>query len=352
MSDPLVSVVIPTYNRAEIICRTIDNVFQQTYRNLEIIIVDDGSTDETHLSLNKYGDRIRVLTQRNLGPAIARNNGARAAQGEIIAFQDSDDLWQTSKLERQVALLQTDSSIPCCLCGVLMRYVNGKPFTSFDHSLVRFPHEEGVWLNVFEVLATRFVLFNQAAAIRREAFERIGGFPEDLKYLEDYDLPLRLSLEGPWAFIREPLVTYGEASAVSFSAQARKDAVLLANCELKVYDRILAKTDRDNKNARARRTLKWRAEMTGRKLAALNLEGHNRPFAKAEAKLLLALDRYRLALFRRSPWFPQPITKAIDLKLLGHARAAERPSVSVRHSLDSDEQIKNKFSLSVLGKGL
>ena len=352
MSNPLVSVVIPTYNRAEIICRTIDNVFQQTYRNLEIIIVDDGSTDKTHLRLKTYGDRIRVLSQRNLGPAIARNNGARAARGEIIAFQDSDDLWQTSKLERQVALLQTDSSIPCCLCGVLMRYVNGKPFTSFDHSRVRLPREEGVWLNVFEVLATRFILFNQAAAIRRETFERIGGFPEDLKYLEDYDLPLRLSLEGPWAFIRDPLVMYGEASPVSFSAQARKDSVVLAECELNVYDRILARTDGDKKNASARRTLKWRSGMTRRKLAALTLEGRNQPFAKAAAKLVIALDRYRLALFRRSPWFPQPITKQIDLTPAEHATNAERPSTPAGRSSDLGEQVRNKFSLSAGGKCL
>src|SRR5260370_40369290 len=114
-STPLVSVIIPTYNRAALVCQTIDNVFQQTYRNFEIILVDDGSTDETQARLRQYGDRIRVITQTNAGAAVARNRGIAAAHGEIIAFQDSDDLWQPTKLERQVPLLQeTNTSVPCC----------------------------------------------------------------------------------------------------------------------------------------------------------------------------------------------------------------------------------------------
>jgi glycosyltransferase involved in cell wall biosynthesis len=195
---PLVSVIIPTYNRAGIICRTIDNVFQQAYQSIELIVVDDGSTDNTESTLKRYGDRIRVIRQANAGPAVARNRGVRESRGSLIAFQDSDDLWHPAKLERQVALLQKDRSIPVCLCGVLLRQVDGRPFTSFEHSRIRLTSEEGIWLNVLEVLATRFVFFNQAVVIRREVFERAGGFPEDLKYLEDYDLPLRLALEGPW----------------------------------------------------------------------------------------------------------------------------------------------------------
>ena len=287
--QPLVSVIIPTYNRAAVICKTIDNVFEQTYRNFELIIVNDGSTDNTESRLRQYGDRLRVVTQENAGPAIARNRGVKVARGEVIAFQDSDDLWKPTKLDRQVALLETDKSIPCCLCGVVMRHVNGRPFTSFDHSLVRLRHEEGIWRNVFDVLATRFVLFNQAAAIRRQAFERVGGFPEDLKYLEDYDLPLRLSLEGPWAFIREPLVIYGEGSPVSFSAQAKKDLVMLGECELKVYERILARTDGENRYASARRSLKRRSGMARRKMTALKLRGPDRPFASVVGRPLWSL---------------------------------------------------------------
>jgi glycosyltransferase involved in cell wall biosynthesis len=303
--EPLVSVIVPTYNRAGVICRTIDNLFQQTHRNLEVIIVDDGSTDDTQAKLRQYGGRIRVLTQTNSGPAIARNRGAKAADGEIIAFQDSDDLWKPAKLERQVELLEKNKSIPCCLCNVLMRAGDG--FTSFDHSLIRLDREHGLWLNVTDVLTTRFLLFNQAAAIRRQAFEKVGGFAEDLKYLEDYDLPLRLSLEGPWALIREPLVIYGEASAGSFSVQATKDPVVLKQCELRIYERMLSRIESSEMYGKARRNLHRRHNMARRQLLAMQRQ----PTAGNLDKLVNLIDKYRLALFRRSPWFPQPVTAAI-----------------------------------------
>lgn len=303
--EPLVSVIIPTYNRAALIAKTIDNVFQQTYRKFELIIVDDGSTDDTASVLRRYEDRARIITQRNAGPAVARNNGAKAARGEILAFQDSDDLWKPTKLERQIRLLEMDRSVPCCLCDVVMRTVDGKPFTSFDHSVVRLCDEEGTWVNVLDVLTTRFVLFNQAAAIRRNAFERVGGFSEKLRYLEDYDLPLRLSLEGPWMFIREPLVIYGEASPLSFSAEARRDPVLLRQCELAIYDALLTS---GRVRGSARKNLQRRAKSALRHLAAAKLQGSQRRLDTMAAQLIVLADRYLQAIHRRSPRFPQPKT--------------------------------------------
>jgi glycosyltransferase involved in cell wall biosynthesis len=305
--SPLVSVIIPTYNRAGIIGRTIDNILEQTYRNLELIVVDDGSTDDTQARLKAYGDRIRVIQQNNAGPGAARNRGAEAAQGDIIAFQDSDDLWKPTKLERQVALLERDRSLPCCLCNVLMRVVDGKSYTSFEHSLIKLEREEGLWLNVLDVLATRFVLFNQAAAIRRDAFERIGGFPEDLRYMEDYDLPLRLAMEGSWAFIREPLVVYGEGSPASFSEEAKKNASALKQCELRVYERMLARAS-GSRYANARRGLRRRLAITRRQLSALELQKNGSLISRYLGNCIALVDRFRMGLFRRSPWFPQALT--------------------------------------------
>jgi glycosyltransferase involved in cell wall biosynthesis len=321
MGNPLVSVVIPTYNRAGIISRTIDDIFRQTYRNFELIVVDDGSTDETQSVLKRYGDRIRVLTQDNAGPAVARNRGARAGHGEIIAFQDSDDSWHPTKLARQVALLEMDKSIPCCLCNVLMRLVDGKPFTSFDHSLVRPEHAEGIWLNVLDVLTTRFVLFNQAAAIRRWAFEKARGFPEDLKYLEDYDLPLRLSLQGPWTFIREPLVTYGESSPTSFSERAKKESAILRECEATIYERILATSEGIGLNRNARRNLRRRLRSVQVRIRAAQLMQARSPVSRFFGKSLIKRDRYLLAAYRRSPWFPQALTTPVEA-----LRAAQAPA--------------------------
>jgi glycosyltransferase involved in cell wall biosynthesis len=307
-SDPLVSVIIPTYNRSEIVLRAIDNVFQQTYRNLELIIVDDGSTDDTQSKLRKYGDRIRLITQSNAGPAVARNRGAKAARGEIIAFQDSDDLWKSTKLERQVALLTEYKLAPCCLCNTLMSVVDGKKWTSFGDSLIDLQHPEGLWLNVSDVLATRFVLFNQAVAIRRKVFDKVGGFREDLRYLEDYDLPLRLSLEGPWAFIREPLVIYGECTPASFSQTAMRDQLILRECAVKIFERMLTLVNGKVGRANLRKLLKHRLWLLRLLLIAAKAMQANFWAARVIGQTLIILEHCLRAAYRRSPWFPPPIT--------------------------------------------
>ena len=310
--EPLVSVIIPTYNRAAVISRTIENIFAQTYPNVEVIIVDDGSTDDTQAQLRRFGDRIRLITQANAGPAIARNRGAEAARGSIIAFQDSDDLWKATKLARQVTLLARYKTAPCCLCNTLMQTVDGKDWTSFDESLIHPQHVEGLWLNVPEVLATRFVLFNQSAAVRREAFEKVGGFREDLKYLEDYDLPLRLSLEGPWTFIREPLIVYGENSPESFSQQALKDVVVLRECAVRIFESVLTTVNAQDGRASLRLLLKHRLRMLRWLLIAAKLQHSDRFGGSLAGQALIGLDHYLRAIFRRSPWFPQPITTPCD----------------------------------------
>ncbi len=310
---PLISVIIPTYNRAEIISRTIDNVFQQTCKDFELIIVDDGSTDDTQSKLRQYGDRIRVVTQANAGPAVARNHGVEVARGEIIAFQDSDDAWKPTKLERQAALLRKlGAGVPCCLCNADMSAFNDKVLTSFDHSLIRPKDEEGLWLNVGEVLATRFVLFNQSVAIRRNAFEKVGGFDVALKYLEDYDLPLRLALEGPWAFIGEPLVLYSGPSAGSFSQKALDDLITLKQCELAIYGRTLVLVGACERYARMRTYLNRRAKRCRRQLKEIDRSRTSRMATQAISAIMNKLDHYEEALFRRSPWFPKMLTTPVE----------------------------------------
>jgi glycosyltransferase involved in cell wall biosynthesis len=310
--NPLVSIIIPTYNRSGIICETINNIFQQTYSNFELIIVDDGSTDDTQSKLQGYGGRIRIITQANAGPAIARNRGAEAAHGEIIAFQDSDDLWKPTKIERQVALLERlGPAIPCCLANVLMRITDGKEFTSFDHSMIRFPQNEGLWVNVGEVLATTFVLFNQAAAIWRKVFEKVGGFDNSLKYLEDYDLPMRLALEGPWAFIRDPLVIYRENSPESFHERAMKEPMLLKECELLICERLLAQVKAQVPQAGVRKNLARRLRRVRWQMQSMKLRNTSSSLTRTMGSLLMHADHYFFALARRSPWYPAPATQPV-----------------------------------------
>lgn len=215
----LVSVIIPTYNRERTIERAVESVLAQTWKSIELIVVDDGSVDRSVEVLAKYGDRIRVIRQKNQGPSAARNTGIKAAKGEIIAFLDSDDSWLPDKIERQAKLMErtADRGVGCCVCNANMVYTDGKTVTSFAVAELTARQSEGIWRNPAEILATRFLFFNQVVAVRREWLERVGLFREDLRILEDYDLALRLSLLGPWAFITEPLVIWhgGEENSLS-----------------------------------------------------------------------------------------------------------------------------------------
>ena len=182
---PLVSAIIPTYNRAQQVCSAIESVLAQTYSPIELIVVDDGSTDDTQVRLQRYAGRIHVIRQKNAGPSAARNIGVRNSHGDLIAFLDSDDLWLTNRLDIQVEVLsRAGDSVPCCLCNVRLQTENGES-TSFKRAWLYPRGTSGIWLNPFEVLTTRFVFFNQAALVRREAFEDATGFDERLRFLED-----------------------------------------------------------------------------------------------------------------------------------------------------------------------
>ena len=207
IDTPLVSVVIPTYNRSDIVRRSIDSVLEQSYGSVEIIVVDDGSTDATRDVLQQYGDRILSIHQENCGPSVARNTGVGLASGEFIAFLDSDDTWKPTKIARQIRLMLAGGErVPCCICNALLTDGGDSDTTSFELSDVMSDLQEGFWMNPAPIIATRFILFNQVVIIRRDAFKKVGGFKPEMRLLEDHDLAFRLSVLGPWAFIAEPLV--------------------------------------------------------------------------------------------------------------------------------------------------
>src|SRR5216683_7251951 len=301
-SNPLVSAIIPTYNRTHIICDAVESILAQTYRQIEVIVVDDGSKDDTLPRLKQYGDRIRVVSQANAGPAAARNRGIAMAQGELIAFLDSDDLWLSTKIERQVALLQrAGESVPCCLSNIMMKWNSGDR-ASFDIALLKPPAEQGVWLNVDEVLATRFVLFNQGIVIRRKVLEKIGGFDESIRYLEDVEFPLRLSLEGPWAFIQTPLVIWRESMTNSIYKNSKREALCTSACLVEVFEMHLARVDKAGRNGRLRKYVS-RELSRARQHLWLTKMSQRSSWGSALAALVRTVDRYESALFRRSQWF-------------------------------------------------
>jgi glycosyltransferase involved in cell wall biosynthesis len=321
---PLVSAIIPTYNRAHTIGEAVDSILAQTYPNIEVIVVDDGSKDNTleHLRTT-YGDRIRVFSQANAGPAAARNRGIAEARGELIAFLDSDDIWLPTKTERQVALLErAGETAPCCLCNILMKWNSGDR-ASFDISLLKPSIEEGLWMNPDQVIATRFVLFNQGIMIRSEVLRRIGVFDDSIKYLEDVEFPLRLSLEGPWAFIRTPLVVWRESMTNSVYKNSQREELCTSECMVQVLETHLARVEKSQRNARVRWYVHRELRRARRHLWALRTRQKS-SWGSAAAKLISRIERYQGGLFRRSPWFPKMKVASVGNKM--NAVAQFQPS--------------------------
>lgn len=186
-----VSVIIPVYNQETFIAEAIESVLQQTFplEEIEIIVVDDGSTDGTSEKLNSYKDRIHVISQANAGVSAARNAGIRQATGKFICCLDSDDLFLPEKIEKQLAVFQTDAEIGMVHTGV---------------SVVR-PGETGweVWYDyippiykeretqIDELLKWNY-LVSSSVMVKRELFSQVGLYNESLRYAEDYDMWLRL----------------------------------------------------------------------------------------------------------------------------------------------------------------
>ena len=309
--NPTVSIVIPTYNRCNEVQAAISSALAQTYTNTEIIVVDDGSSDGTSDVLARFGSRIRFVRQENAGASAARNHGVRVSKGQLIAFLDSDDLWLPRKIERQVAVMQlAGHGVPCCLCNIQLAYLNGNLGSSFDLSLLSPALEEGVWQNVLEVLATRFVLFNQAVAVRRDALDAVGGFDETCRFMEDHDLALRLALLGPWGFIRSPLVIWHQGTKDSLTTRAKNDPVALQETVCSIYRKVIGLSESTHQPKRAQHRLilelmkselRLRAERCIRsKSKARRLFGH----------AIKQLEHYADKLYTNSPLYPAMETTA------------------------------------------
>ncbi|MBJ6761354.1 glycosyltransferase family 2 protein [Myxococcaceae bacterium JPH2] len=200
---PYFSVVIPTYNRARLLEETLASVFAQDDTDYEVLVIDDGSTDDTVASLARHGDRVRVLRQANAGQGMARNLGIREARGEYVVFLDSDDLWfpWTLSTYREAIRMHGDPAV-----------VMGQAKTFADPSELKGTESEPPRTRFFaDYLASaesRFIRTACAVAVRTEALRRVGGFCARRIVAEDYDLLYRLGVEPGFAFIESP-VTLG-----------------------------------------------------------------------------------------------------------------------------------------------
>ena len=193
-----ISVVIPTYNRKELLKRSIDSVINQTIKPSEIIIVDDGSNDGTEAMVKKKYDSLKLIQQKNKGASAARNSGIRASSGEWICFLDSDDEWKNDKLEKQIAAVANN----------------------LDY---KFFHSNEIWIkngkrinqkkkhkkyggDIFKKCLDMCRISPSSVLIEKNIFEEIGFFNENLVVCEDYELWLRICDKYEVFFIDEPLI--------------------------------------------------------------------------------------------------------------------------------------------------
>ena len=234
--NPLVSVILPTYNRGWIIKEAIDSVLEQEFSDFELIVVDDGSTDDTPAILNTYGRDIRVLRQSNRGVSAARNRGIAASAGQLIAFLDSDDLWLPQKLTAQVDFFAARPD--AVICQTEEQWIrNGIRV----NPKMRHHKFSGM---IFERSLELCLVSPSAVMLRRALFETAGMFDERLPACEDYDLWLRISCRYPVYLIDTPLIVKRGGHADQLSRAPGLDKYRIRALQKVIESRLLSYSQR------------------------------------------------------------------------------------------------------------
>lgn len=193
-----VSVIIPAYNRIELLKEAVESVLSQTYRGFELIVVDDGSTEDVKAALSSFGKEIVHLRHdERRGPSAARNSGIKASRSPFVAFLDSDDRFDRAKLEIQLKRMKEDPSR-------LISHTNEIWYRRGELLPQKKKHAKPAG-HIFEKCLPLCVVSMSTVVARRELFDEIGLFDEELPCCEDYDLWLRASVTRPFLFIEEPL---------------------------------------------------------------------------------------------------------------------------------------------------
>ncbi len=198
--NPLISVIIPTFNRAHVLLRAVDSVLKQSYKNFELIVIDDGSTDHTDELLSSYvrEGKIQYLKQENKGVSSARNFGVKSSKGDWLAFLDSDDEWLKGKLQKQVDLLGERPDL---------RLVHGEELWIRHGKRVnqkKIHQKFGGF--IYEKCLPLCLISPSAVIIERKLYEEMGGFDEEFIVCEDYDLWLKITSLYEVGFISDPII--------------------------------------------------------------------------------------------------------------------------------------------------
>jgi len=239
-TPPFISVIVPTFNRVELLKQTLASVRNQTFRDFEIIVVDDGSSDGTFEWLASQDD-VHVVRQENSGIATSRNNGAALARGTWLAFLDHDDLWAPDKLRVQADFVRINPDVAL----VAARHVRlGKSYRT-----ARRP----TWIRG-DLLVKEFsesFIHTSSVMIRHDVFEKIGGFPPRYRFADEFDVWLKIARDYPIAYVGQPLVfiRYYESNTSHNRLGVRSDTydILMSNYDpARIPRRIFLKTMSDH----------------------------------------------------------------------------------------------------------
>lgn len=195
--------MIPNYNYSQYLSQAVDSVLAQSYPLIKVIVIDDGSTDNSVAKLRRYGNKVQWIQQPNKGVATARNRGVQESKGELIAFLDADDFWLPGKIEQQVEQFKTKSELGLVHCGV----IEFNEPTGIENT--RLDGQQG-WVADELLLLQRSVILGGGSGLmtRRIVFEEIGGFDTRLSTSADWDLFYRIAQRYEVGFVAEPLVMY------------------------------------------------------------------------------------------------------------------------------------------------
>ncbi len=227
---PLISVIIPSYNCARYVGQAIDSVLAQTYKNIEIIVVDDGSKDETEKAVKPYVNRVTYIKKQNGGPASARNVGLTKAKGELIGFLDADDLWLPDKLTRQLKVLQENPRVGLVSCSSYQIDLTGKIIGEYKYVNPTDPQQfcRGFFMR-------NMVGGGSSSLVRKECFDKLGGFDETLRGTEDWDMWRRIAMVYDVCFVEDFLI---HSRIVPNSVSSAANAAKMLENELKLLNKI------------------------------------------------------------------------------------------------------------------
>lgn len=207
MAPPLVSVVIPVYNGARFLAAAIESVLTQSHQPIELILVDDGSTDDSPKVIDSYGARVVTIRQKNEGVGRARNAGILCARGDFVAFLDQDDWWTPEKVEKQVRVFLSDDRIGLVHTGV-SHY--DEVTAAFAEPFVPNWRRAELIGNCYDQLLLGNFIYNSSVMVRRSVLNAVGGFDTEIcgNTVQDYDLWLRFAQQSTFACLPEELLVF------------------------------------------------------------------------------------------------------------------------------------------------